>query len=150
MILPIAVCIALVIFDQITKYIALISLKPVGSVPIIEGVLNLTFVENRGAAFGIFQGQRWGFVILTLAISAFLIAVYLKLPKTKKYNALRWTIVCLEAGALGNFIDRLFRGYVVDFIDFTLINYPVFNVADIYVVLSCIVWAVLIIFVIKD
>ncbi|MGE4214678.1 MAG: signal peptidase II [Anaerotignaceae bacterium] len=137
--------------DQYSKYIALTQLKPVGNIKVIDGWFDFTFVENRGAAFGILEGQRWFFVILTIAVTIGVI-IYLRKMKEKDYahNFLRFSLVLILAGAWGNAIDRLLRGYVVDYFEFTFINYPVFNVADIYVVAGTILLAVLLLLVIKD
>lgn len=137
--------------DQFSKYLALTRLKPIGNTTIIEGVFDLTFVENRGAAFGILHGQRWLFVIITIVVTIGVIIYLKRLEKTDRaYNFLRLSLVLILAGAWGNAIDRLLRGYVVDYFEFTFINYPVFNIADIYVVLGTALLAVLLLFVIKD
>ncbi|WP_352399232.1 signal peptidase II [Anaerotignum sp.] len=136
--------------DQATKLLALANLKPIGSMALIDGFMDLTFVENRGVAFGMFSGQRWFILLLTGLITAALVYFYLNLPKTKEYKYVRMAMVLIFAGAIGNMIDRIFRGYVVDFFEFTFFNWPVFNVADIYVVIGVAVLAFLIMFVIKD
>lgn len=148
--LPLVVTAILVAIDQITKYIALSSLKPIGSMTFIKGFMDFTFVENRGAAFGILEGQRWFFVVATIVISVAIIYAFVKMPKKKEYKYMKLALVLILAGAFGNVIDRLFRGYVVDFFEFTFIDWPVFNVADIYVVVGTIIFAFLILFVIKD
>lgn len=137
--------------DQYSKFIALTQLKPVGNIKVIDGWFDFTFVENRGAAFGILEGQRWFFVILTIAVTIGVI-IYLHKMKEKDcaHNFLRFSLILILAGAWGNAIDRLLRGYVVDYFEFTFINYPVFNVADIYVVAGTILLAVLLLLVIKD
>lgn len=148
--LPLVMTAILVVIDQITKYIALSSLKPIGSMTFIKGFMDFTFVENRGAAFGILEGQRWFFVVATIVISVAIIYAFVKMPKKKEYKYMKLALVLILAGAFGNVIDRLFRGYVVDFFEFTFIDWPVFNVADIYVVVGTIIFAFLILFVIKD
>lgn len=150
MFLPLIVTILLIAIDQITKYIALINLKPISSTVFIKGFMDFTFVENRGAAFGILEGQRWFFVVITVIISVAIIYAFLKLPNKKEYMYLRVSLVLILSGAIGNVIDRFFRGYVVDFFEFTFINWPVFNVADIYVVVGTILFAFLLFFVIKE
>lgn len=150
MFLPLIVTILLIAIDQITKYIALINLKPISSTVFIKGFMDFTFVENRGAAFGILEGQRWFFVVITVTISVAIIYAFLKLPNKKEYMYLRVSLVLILSGAIGNVIDRFFRGYVVDFFEFTFINWPVFNVADIYVVVGTILFAFLLFFVIKE
>ena len=101
-----------VLLDQITKWLAVQYLKPQFSVPLINDVLHLTYVENEGAAFGMLKNSRWVFMI----VSAVAVAVAMIL-----------------GGGIGNMIDRVRIGYVVDFIDFRLINFAVFNVADSFV-----------------
>ena len=150
MFLPLIVTILLIAIDQITKYIALTNLKPISSIVFIEGFMDFTFVENRGAAFGILEGQRWFFVVITVIISVAIIYAFFKLPYKKEYIWLRVSFVLILAGAIGNVIDRFFRGYVVDFFEFTFMNWPVFNVADIYVVVGTILFAFLLLFVIKE
>ncbi|MDD4844522.1 MAG: signal peptidase II [Anaerotignum sp.] len=148
--LPTIAAAILIGLDQVAKYFALLNLKPIGSMVLAEGLLNLTFVENRGVAFGMFSGQRWFILLLTGVITVVLIYYYAKLPKTKEYKFVRMAMVLILAGAMGNMIDRVFRGYVVDFFEFGFIQFPVFNVADIFVVVGVFVLAFLILFVIKE
>ena len=125
--------IILVIFDQWTKYMVLTHIKPVSSIPLIQDVLSFTYHENRGAVWGIMQGQIPILIVTTVLILAAVFYIFYKIPNTKKYIWLRVVSILLVSGAIGNFIDRVFRQYVVDFIYFELINFPIFNVADIYV-----------------
>ncbi len=150
MIIPIILAVFLLIADQVTKYIALMRLKPVGSVTFIDGFMDFTFVENRGAAFGILNGKTWLLLIMAAVICIVIVIAMIKMPNTKEYKWLKWSLILILAGAIGNVIDRLFRGYVVDFFEFTFIEWPVFNMADIYVVVGTIVMAILVLFVIKD
>ena len=149
-IVPIVSALVLIGIDQLTKYYALVALKPIGSTTVIEGIMDFTFVENRGVAFGMFAGQRWLILLLTFAITIGLAVYYYKLPRTKEYKLVHGCLVLVLAGALGNIIDRVLRGYVVDFFEFTFIQWPVFNMADIYVVIGMAVLAFLIMFVIKE
>ena len=126
------------------------SLKPIHNMTLVEGFMDLTFVENRGVAFGMFSGQRWFILLLTGIIAAGLIWFYKVMPKKKEYFPLRVSLVMVLSGAIGNIIDRLFRGYVVDFFEFTFFEWPVFNVADIYVVVGVTLLALMILFVVKD
>ena len=150
MIIPLIAAVLLVAVDQITKYIALTQLKPIGSVTFIDGFMDFTFVENRGAAFGIFSGKTWLLLVISIIICAVLVWAMTKMPKTKEYRKLRVTFVLILSGAVGNIIDRALRGYVVDCFEFTFIKWPVFNMADIYVVVGTIVMAVIIMFFMKD
>ena len=133
--------------DQISKALALAFLKPVGSMTVLPGVFDLTFVENRGAAFGMLQGQRWLFLALTVVVT---VAVIYYVKKTKldwrQNRLLSLSLVLLMGGAWGNAIDRLFRGYVVDYFEITLFEYQVFNVADIGVVAGAIGIAIALLF----
>ncbi len=117
-----------ILLDVFTKSLAVQYLKDAPSVPIIDGVLQLSYVENRGAIGGIFADNRWVFLIVsTLAIVA--IPLYVAFDKAMR----PLPIVCLSmilSGGIGNMIERVGQGYVVDFIDFCLINFPVFNLAD--------------------
>lgn len=140
----------LTFIDQWTKYLAVLHLKNQESIVLIPGVFQLQYLENHGAAFGIFQGQQWIFFLMTIVYLVAAVWIYLRIPKTKKYFPLHMIAVVLTAGALGNFIDRISQGYVVDFFYFSLIDFPIFNVADIYVVLSFIGLAICILFVYKD
>ena len=126
------------------------SLKPIHNMTLVEGFMDLTFVENRGVAFGMFSGQRWFILLLTGVIAVGLIWFYMTMPKKKEYFPLRVSLVLVLSGAIGNIIDRLFRGYVVDFFEFTFFEWPVFNVADIYVVVGVILLALMVMFVVKD
>lgn len=123
---------ALIVFvDQLTKYLTVFYLKPVDTVPLIQDVLHLTYVENRGAAFGMLSENRWVFMTVSI-VAILLLAVYLiwKKPKDK------WVCLSLSfiiGGGIGNMIDRVALGYVVDMIDFRLIHFAVFNVADSFV-----------------
>ena len=143
-------CVALIAFDQFTKRLAVFHLKNQPPVVLINGVLELTYVENRGAAFGMLQNQQWFFWILTAVFLAVAVYVLLRVPKTARYAPLIVSVTVLAAGAIGNLIDRVAHRYVVDFIYFSAINFPVFNVADIYVTLSVIALLILFFFRYKE
>ncbi len=134
----------LLCLDQWTKWLAITILKPKGEYPLLKNIFVLQYLENRGAAFGMLQNQRLFLVILTSIILIGVVLVFMKLPNNKKFNYLRVLCIFLAAGAVGNMIDRVFRGYVVDFLYFKLIDFPIFNVADCYVVVSAIIAALLI------
>ena len=137
----VALCIFL---DQISKMWAHSTLRLIDSIPVINGVFRLTYCENRGAAFGVLQNQLWLFTIITVVVIG---AVILFMIKRKPKNKLLFlSLTLLTGGALGNFIDRIFRGFVVDFLDFCLINFPIFNVADCFVVVGAILLAIYILF----
>ena len=140
----------LVGLDQWTKSLAVRHLAGQESITLIPGVFQLQYLENRGAAFGLLQNQIWLFVILTAIFLAAAVWVYIRLPKIKRYMPLHITAVVLVSGALGNLIDRIRLGYVVDFFYFSLIDFPIFNVADIYVVLSFVSLMICILFVYRE
>ena len=138
----------LIIADQVTKYFTVSMLKPIGSVEIIKNILSFTYVENRGAAFGILQNARWVFIILTIiAIAAIIIYLLKEKPKDK---TLIFSLSLILAGAIGNMIDRILKGFVVDMIEVTFINYPVFNFADCCVVIGAILLGIYILFIYKE
>ncbi|NLK21011.1 MAG: signal peptidase II [Epulopiscium sp.] len=137
---------ALVIIDQVTKYAALNHLKSINTFPIFENIFHLTFVENKGAAFGILQNKRWFFVVITLIILLGIIYYYIHLPKEKSFKVIRFCLMLISGGAIGNLIDRLRLGFVIDFFDFRLINFPVFNIADICVVIGTLLLSLMMFF----
>ena len=139
----------LTLLDQITKILAADCLAD-GPFVIIPGVFELKYLENRGAAFGMLQNQRVFFLVLTVVFLTVITYIYLKIPADRKYLPLRILSIVVTAGAIGNFIDRLILVYVRDFLYFSLINFPIFNVADIYVTVSAFVFFLLILFYYKD
>lgn len=147
--LRILVCGAVVLLgilaDQLTKWLAVRYLRDVETVPLWRGVLHLTYVENRGAAFGILSEHRWVFLVVS---SVALVAILVYLFLSKKQSTLSTVALSMIiSGGIGNMIDRILLGYVVDFIDFTLINFAVFNAADSFV---CIGAALLLIAILRE
>ena len=131
------ISIILIVLDQITKLLAVKHLKDQAAFVIWENVFELRYLENRGAAFGIMQGQKFFFVIFTSIALVAIAWFYLKkIPVDKKYRFLDVISILLFAGAIGNLIDRVRLNYVVDFFYFRLIDFPIFNVADIYVTVA--------------
>ena len=126
----------LIVFDQWTKVLAYDKLRVDGPFVILDGVFELLYSENRGAAFGILQGQKWFFLLVAAVVVAVILCFLYKMPADKKLVPLYFCTVLLASGAIGNVIDRLSRGFVVDFLYFKLINFPIFNVADCYVVVA--------------
>lgn len=123
----------LVLLDQGTKYLAILYLKGTSGIPLIDQVLTLRYLENRGMAFGLLQNKILFLVLICMFFFAAIIYLFIKTPATVYYRPLLYTAAVVFSGAMGNFIDRVFRRYVVDFIYFSLIDFPTFNVADIYV-----------------
>lgn len=142
--------ILLTAIDQITKYHAVLKLKNKPAIPLIEDVLELNYLENRGAAFGLLQNQKFFFLFVGIVILGVILFVLFKIPGKKKYDCLHVLLVMIASGAIGNMIDRVRLDYVVDFISFVLINFPIFNVADMYVTISMIGLFILILFVYKE
>ena len=138
----------LIICDQVSKIAVLKYLKPIGTSVVIKNIFSLTYVENRGAAFGILQNSRWIFICATIIILAVLIIYKIKSrPQGKIINT---SLCLLISGAIGNLIDRIFRGFVVDMLEVTFIEYPVFNVADCFVVVGAILLGIYIMFIYKE
>jgi len=133
----------LVIFDQITKKIA-VSILADGNVPVIPGVLSFTLLEggNSGAAFGLLKGGFWFFIFTTAAVIFFGFFTIRKMPVVKRFVPLRISVILLLAGAFGNLTDRISTmiehgtSFVIDFIYFELIDFPIFNIADCYVTIA--------------
>lgn len=140
----------LVLADQLTKYLAVVHLKGQAPLVLIRGVLELYYLENQGAAFSMLQNQQVFFYVLTIIFLVLAGWFLAKVPSTAKYTPLRISLLVLCAGAVGNLIDRIVHKYVVDFIYFVIIDFPVFNVADIYVTLGVIVLICLVLFHYKE
>mgnify|MGYP000300187317 CR=1 FL=1 len=137
------VIVAFVVFlDQVTKYLAVKYLMPIGSYPVIKNFFHLTYVENKGAAFGMLQNKTLFFIVITVIVGAVLIYSMIKLPGNSVYN---YTLAMILGGAIGNLIDRVRLGYVVDFINFKFFP-AVFNVADSFIVIGAIILGYLMIF----
>lgn len=142
--------ILLVFIDQFTKYQAVYRLKENEDYILIPNILRFHYLENKGAAWGMLQGHTWLFVLITVIVLIVLVATFIKLPITKRFIPLKIALTFVAAGAIGNFIDRLLNQYVVDFIYFELIDFPIFNVADIYVCISAVFLLYLLIFFYKE
>lgn len=140
----------LVALDQYTKYLAVVHLKDKPAFNIINGVLELNYLENKGAAFGMLQNQKPFFIFVAVVIIGVIGYVLFKTPDGKKYRILHLLLSLIAAGAIGNMIDRIRLDYVVDFIYFVLINFPIFNVADIYVTVSTVMLVFLLLFIYNE
>lgn len=128
------ICAALVGCDILTKYLITSNMSVGETIPIIDGVFHLTYVKNTGAAFSILTGQRLFLILLPLIIVVALVFyIIVKKPKSK---LLVLSFSMIIAGGISNLIDRISLGYVIDFLDFRIINFPVFNFADICVTLG--------------
>ena len=142
--------VVLIIFDRISKNLAKIKLKGNEPFVLIKNVFELRYLENRGAAFSIFENKQTFFLVVTCIFIIVMIYAIIKLPLEKKYNIFEIVLVFLVSGAIGNMIDRIIQGYVVDYFYFSLIDFPIFNVADIYVSVGCVVFAIILLFVFKE
>lgn len=136
--------------DAFSKQLAIQQLSGGREIVIIDRILTLMYLENRGAAFGILNGQQWLFYIITITVLLFIIYFIKRMPMSRRYLPMYLVCILIFSGAIGNFIDRIRQQYVVDFIYFKLIDFPVFNIADIYVSCGCFLMVLLLIFVYKD
>ncbi len=125
-----------VVLDAVSKQIVLANMRLFQSIPVIENVFHITFVKNTGASFGIFPGARWFFVAVTVILIAAIIIYTIKSREKDKLYLLSASFIV--GGGIGNLIDRILTGEVVDFFDFCLIDFAVFNVADCFVVVGVI------------
>lgn len=137
-------------FDQWTKMLAVAFLKGKDPFVIWNGVFELHYLENRGAAFGMMQGQRTFFLIMGIVVFIAVIYLFSHMSKENRFWPIRLIAVFILAGAWGNMLDRMRLFYVVDFFYFKLIDFPIFNVADIYVSVGTAVLIILILFYYKE
>ncbi|MCR5719120.1 MAG: signal peptidase II [Lachnospiraceae bacterium] len=145
-IIDIVLAILLVLFDQFTKYLAIANLKQKAAYTVIDKVFELQYLENRGSAFGILQNQKMFILFVGVVFMAVICYFMIRLPMKNKFIILHVLLSFIFAGGVGNMIDRIRYDYVVDFFSFILINFPVFNVADCYIVVATIVLFFLFVF----
>lgn len=128
--------VAIVAADQVTKYLVVANIPLYGKVEVLPGIVGLTYARNTGAAFSAFEGQQWLFALIFVLFTGALLMEYFKfqLPFT---NLERWLIAAVYAGGIGNMIDRVRLGYVIDMIRTEFITFPVFNVADCFITCGC-------------
>ncbi len=149
--LPVIACIILVSIDQIIKYFTVVTFQNVHNIEVIENLFYLTYTGNAGAAWGVLSGARMFFIITTVIALFFMAVYYVKMPECKAAKFARMALVLIISGALGNFIDRVFRegGKVVDMFHFVFWGYydfPVFNFADILIVVGAVLLGIVIMF----
>ena len=145
MIIILAIIAGVICLDQLTKWLAVIYLQGEASFPLWQDVLHFTYSENTGMAFGMLKDHRWVFMVLSsVAIVGLLIYLGVFRPKSKWMQV---AISMIIGGGIGNMIDRIWLGYVIDFIDFTLIDFAIFNVADSFV---CVGAGILIVYLLLD
>lgn len=141
--LAVIIAVFLVAVDQLTKLYALNYVKPQGTITVIDNFYYFTYVENRGAAFGIMQNKQWFFVAVTLVIFAVFAYILLKYKiEGKLFFA---AVVLIFGGGVGNLIDRIFRGYVVDFLQFSFFS-PVCNLADYFISVGAVLMVISVLF----
>jgi signal peptidase II len=126
----------LVAIDQISKIWAVNTLGSGQDILVWENVFHLTYIQNRGAAFGMLQGKQWLLIPVTILVLIGMIVYFKKLPSTKSGTWAKVSLVLIISGAIGNLIDRILLSYVRDFLYFRLIDFPVFNIADTFVVIG--------------
>lgn len=142
--------VCLTLLDQWTKRLAVKSLMGNSPYVIWEGVFELFYSENRGAAFGVLQGKQTFFFLIAMCVFGVILYVMVKLPSNRRFVPLELCMTAIAAGAAGNLIDRVSQGYVVDFLYFKLIDFPIFNVADCYVTVATAILMVLFLWYYKD
>lgn len=145
-----AVMLLAVAADQFTKYLAVENLQGRGVYVLIDGVLELQFFCNTGIAWSMLEGQMIFILFTGVILLSVMLFFIIKLPEQKKFHILYVLFGVLAGGAVGNMIDRIRLGYVVDFIYVSLINFPIFNVADMCIVVSIIIFAFLFLFIYKE
>lgn len=150
LIVDLVAMILLTLLDQFTKYLAVLYLKGQPSVPILKDIFVLQYLENKGAAFGMLQNQKIFFIFIEILILFVIAFVLFRMPSHKKYTLMHAILVFVAAGAVGNMIDRVAQDYVVDFLYIELIDFPIFNVADIYVTFATAVFIVAVLFYYKE
>lgn len=140
----------LVILDQMSKFYITHTLDLYGSIPIVEDVFELHYIQNAGAAWGLLQNRQLLFYIITGIVLILGCFVYYRCVKFNLFQDIRVVLILILSGAIGNFIDRLRLQYVIDFLYFKLINFPVFNVADCYVTIGVFLLFILVLFKYKE
>lgn len=150
LLIDIAAMAALIFLDQYTKNQAVLRLKNKPAFSIINGILEFNYLENTGAAFGMLQNQRTFFIFVEVIVLAVIAYILYKTPNRKKYTLMHILLSLIAAGAIGNMIDRVRLNYVVDFIYIVIINFPIFNLADIYVTVATAIMILALLFYYKE
>ena len=137
--------VGIVLADQLTKWLTVANIPLHGHVDFIPGFLGLTYAQNTGAAWSMFQGQQWLFALIFVVFTGILLLEFFKKPLP--FTAVdRWLLAAVYGGGLGNMIDRVRLGYVIDMIETEFIRFPVFNVADCFITCGCILLVLHLIF----
>ncbi len=142
----------LIAIDRITKAWAVNNLMDAPSIPLIDNVLELYYLPNgnTGAAFGMLAGHRILFLFIAVIVVAAILYLVVNMPSDRKYSIIEILLVFIASGGVGNMIDRYLQGYVVDFIYISAINFPIFNVADMYVSVCTVILAIIVLFRLKE
>lgn len=140
----VAISLLIIIADQITKYFVLQNVSMTETIPIVSGFLNLVYVKNPGAAFSMLADKTYLLSVISIVVCFFLI--WFLVTRTEKSKLLTVSVAMILGGAVGNLIDRLLRGYVVDYIELCFVNFPVFNLADIAITCGAILLMIYVIF----
>ena len=166
------IALILIFLDQITKWLAVDKLSKGEPFVLIKGVFELQYLENQSAAFGIdlitifqnifkleyfennpaafLRAKMIFFIVITILVTILRCFIYRKIPSTPRFRWINITMILFVSGAIGNLIDRIVNNYVVDFFYFKLINFPIFNVADIYVTVAAFLFIFLCLFIYKE
>lgn len=145
-IIALVITILMVVMDQYTKYLVVAKMHLHESIPLVKGVFELNYIHNNGSAWGMLGGKTLLLLIISSIVMIALCYVFYNVAGPAKYALIRFSIAILLGGAIGNMIDRVRLKYVVDFLYFKLIDFPVFNYADICVTVSLFVIIISIIF----
>lgn len=151
-VIEIVLFIIAIILDRVTKIWAVNNLMDKPSIPIINNIIEFHYLPsgNTGAAFGMLKGHQSLFLVIGLIVVVVIGYILFNMPKERKFNIINILLVFIAAGGVGNMIDRFIQNFVVDFIYISCINFPIFNVADIYVSVSTVILAIYILFVLKE
>lgn len=139
-----------VLLDRLSKMYAYLKLKSHPSKSVINGIMEFTYLENPGASFGLLKGEKYFFILVGVVLLVAITYLFAKMPQKKKFTKMHIVLSFIAGGALGNLFDRFLYDYVIDFIYFSVIHFPIFNVADIFITIASVVFIIFILFVFKE
>ena len=140
--IPVFIVIISVVLDQISKYIVSSNMEIGESFGLVKYILNITYWRNSGAVFGILKDHRWVFMIASIIAIIAMTAVLIYFIKNKSFMWMQAALALILGGGIGNMIDRLSQGYVVDFLEFDFVNFAIFNIADSCVTVGCVIFII--------
>ena len=140
--IPVFIVIISVVIDQISKYIVSSNMQVGESFGLVKYVLNITYLRNSGAAFGILKDHRWIFMIASIIAIIAMAAILIYFIKNKSFMWMQAAFALILGGGIGNMIDRLYQGYVVDFLEFDFVEFAIFNIADSCVTVGCTIFII--------